>query len=160
MALGGVSDALKAQCLQVTRLHETTFALHSLRVPISASRLSKVECNTLVDKIKAKVHILATGNLSFAGRAKLINSVIFEMFNYWVSIFLLPPPVVESITKLCRNYLWGGCGEFKRISHISWNTTCMPKNQGGIGMENLYAWKAIIPKLVWAVKTKKGCHMG
>ena len=86
----------------------------------------------------------------------LINSVIFEMFNYWASIFLFPHAVVENITKLCTNYLWGGYEEFKRIPHISWSSICMPKSQGGIRLQNLLAWnKAIIAKLVWAIASKK-----
>ena len=107
MVLCGVLAALKTQCLQVSGLQKTTFPLKYVRVPILASRLSKVECTNLVEKIKAKVHIWATKNLSFAGRAMLINSVIFGMFNYWASIFLLPYAVVENKTKLCRKYLWG-----------------------------------------------------
>ncbi|KAJ8426159.1 hypothetical protein Cgig2_032641 [Carnegiea gigantea] len=54
------------------------FPMKYLGVPITASRLTKIECRGLVDKILAKVHLWATRSLSFAGRARLISSVVFE----------------------------------------------------------------------------------
>ena len=78
------------------------------------------------------------------------------MFSDWASIFILPAEVVESITKICRNYLWSGSVEFKRIPHISWHQVCLPKAQGGMGLRDYEAWdKALIAKLVWAVAHKK-----
>jgi len=53
-----------------------------LGVLIIVSGLSKLECRTLVEKIVGKIRLWATKNISFAGRAQLLNSVIFGMFNY------------------------------------------------------------------------------
>jgi len=64
-----------------------------------------------VKKILAKVHLWATRNISFAGRAQLINTVIFGMIDYWASIFMLPSEVLDSITKICRIYLWEGSAD-------------------------------------------------
>ena len=86
VVFGGTSDEMIQQCLRITGLQATQFPLKYLGVPITASRLTKVECNTLVEKITGRIHIWATRNISFAGRAVLINSVIFGMFNYWASI--------------------------------------------------------------------------
>jgi len=99
---------LHTQCLQAIRFHEGTLPMKYLGVPITASHLTKLECTALVEKIPARVHIWATINLSFAGRVMLINDIIFGMLNYWASIFLLPQTVLEKITTICRNYLWGG----------------------------------------------------
>ncbi|KAJ8427302.1 hypothetical protein Cgig2_002214 [Carnegiea gigantea] len=77
-------------------------------VLITASRLTKVECASLVEKIMSRVQIWATRNISFAGRARFINSVIFRMYSYWASIFLLSTEVTKKITQICRNYLWTG----------------------------------------------------
>ena len=62
----------------------------------------------MVDKILAKVQLWQTRTFSFVGRARLIGSVLFGMFNYWASIFLLPKEVLESLTSISRAYLWGG----------------------------------------------------
>ncbi|KAJ8424331.1 hypothetical protein Cgig2_003526 [Carnegiea gigantea] len=110
----------------------------------------------LVEKITNRVHIWATRNLSFAGRAMLINGVIFGMFNYWASIFLLRQNMLEKITTICRNYLWGGTEEHTKVPHISWANTYKAKKHRGIGIKDYVAWnKATIAKLVWTVATKK-----
>lgn len=93
----------------------------------------------MVEKIIVRVKIWALRSLSFAGRAVLINNVIFGMFNYWASIFILPAEVVERITQVCRNYLWSGTDDFKRVPHISWQHTCLPKAQGGLGLKEYTA---------------------
>ena len=127
-----------------------------LGIPITTARFTKLECNTLVERITNRVHIWATRHFSFAGRAMLINGVIFGMFNYWASIFLLPQFVLEKITSICRNYLWGGTEEFSKVPHISWATTCKEKKHRGLGLKDYVSWnKATIAKLVWAVATKK-----
>ncbi|KAJ8442965.1 hypothetical protein Cgig2_019538 [Carnegiea gigantea] len=76
---------LQNRCLRVTGLHVTQFPLKYLGVPITTSRLTKIECNALIEKIIARVHVSATRNISFAGRALLIN-------NKW---WRLPLPVAE-----------------------------------------------------------------
>ena len=120
MVLGGCEDTLQQQCLLITGLKETNFPLKYLGVPIKASKLTKTECTSLVEKIMAKVHIWTSRNISFARRARLINSVIFGMYTYWASIFLLPAEVTEKITKICRNFLWSGTAGYKKSSYISW----------------------------------------
>ena len=137
--IGGCSPTLHNHCLLASGFQEGALPMKYLGVPITASRLTKLECSTLVEKITARVHIWATRNLSFAGRAMLINGVIFGMFNYWASMFLLPQNVLEKITTICRNYLWGGTDDYSRAPHISWPTTCKGKKFGGIGTKDFAA---------------------
>jgi len=105
MVFGGANHILQQQCLHTVGLRECTLPLKYLRVPIVASKLTKIECATLVDKITAKIHTWATRHISYAGRLSLINNVIFGIFNYWALIFILPTEVIEKLTKLCRNFL-------------------------------------------------------
>ena len=87
-------------------------------VPIIASRLSKMECRTLVEKIVGKIRLWATNNISFASKAQLLNSVIFGMFNYWATIFVLPQEVIDQMNQVHRNYQWGDGGLPKKPFHI------------------------------------------
>ncbi|KAJ8429569.1 hypothetical protein Cgig2_010282 [Carnegiea gigantea] len=142
MVLGGCSHELWRKCKQIMGLQDSNFPLKHLGV--------------LITKITAKLKIWASRRLSHAGRAMLINIVVFGMFNYWVSIFILPTEVVNKITQLFRNYLWGGIEEFKRVPLISWQHACLPKAQGGLGLKDFTAWnKATIAKVIWAIARKK-----
>jgi len=53
-----------------------------LGVPITARKLSKLECHTLVEKLTGKIKQWSTRSLSFVGRAQLINTVIFGMYGF------------------------------------------------------------------------------
>ena len=137
--LGGCNTSLHTQCLRAVGFQEGSLPMKYLGVPITASCLSNLEWSDLVEKITARVHMWATINLSLAGRAMLINGVIFGMFNYWVSIFLLPQKVLDKITAICRNYLWGRKEDFSRVTHISWANTCKAKKHGGAGIKDYTA---------------------
>ena len=92
---------------------------------------------------------MASRNLSFASIAVLINGVIFGMFSYWASIFLLPKEVVDQVTNICCNYLWGGSDHYTKVPHVAWQQVCRTKTQGGLGLKDFDAWnKATIAKLV------------
>jgi len=67
----------------------------------------------------AQLHTWSTRNMSYEGKVILINNVIFGMVSYWASIFILSKEVLDRITQICRNFLWSGTFEFKRIPHIS-----------------------------------------
>jgi len=127
MVFGGTSHDLQTKYMEVTGLSECSLSLKYLGVPVTASRLTKMECRGLVEKIIAKVNVWATISFSFTGRAVLINSVLFGMYSSWASIFILPVEVVDTITIIYRNYLWSGSEDFKRIPHILWQQLCLPK---------------------------------
>ncbi|KAJ8423396.1 hypothetical protein Cgig2_029106 [Carnegiea gigantea] len=77
--------------------------------------------------------------LDSTNEARLINSVVFAMFNYWASIFMLPNEVTERIPQICRNYMWSGTDDFKKVPYISWQHTCRPKAQEGLGIKEFTA---------------------
>ena len=79
---------MQQQCLEVTGYREGELPMKYLGLPITASRLSKIECHSLVDKITGKMRQWSTRNLSFVGRALLINTVVFGMCGFWASIFI------------------------------------------------------------------------
>jgi len=103
-----------------------------------------------------RVQLWATKRISFAGRAQLINSALFGIVSYWASIFLLAAEVLETITKISRNFLWGGTANYSRNPHVSWKTVCLPKKNGGLDIKDLFAWnKAKIAKLIWVLAEKQ-----
>jgi len=79
-----------------------------LGVLVIASKLSKLKCRVLVEKIMGRIRLWATKSIPFAGRAQLLNSVVFGTISYWASIFILPQEVIDQLNQISRNYLWGG----------------------------------------------------
>jgi len=81
IVLGGWPTKLHDQCLQMMGFTKSPLPSKYLGVPTTSSRLTKIECTGLVEKIMAKIRFWGTRNISFAGWAVLINSVVFGIFN-------------------------------------------------------------------------------
>ena len=82
IVLGGCSAQLTTQCIQATGFQEESLPIKYLGVPITPSRLTKLECRILIDKITTRLTTWATKSISFAGRAQLLNFAIFGMYIY------------------------------------------------------------------------------
>ncbi|KAJ8425349.1 hypothetical protein Cgig2_027212 [Carnegiea gigantea] len=123
--LQNCNDALRTTCLPATGFQEGTLPMRYLGIPITASRLSKVECRTLVDKIMVKFRLWSTKNISFIGRAQLINSVVFGMYSYWPSIWIL----------LEEKLPVKGQANYKQSPLIAWGGHLLPQEEWGAGAE-------------------------
>jgi hypothetical protein len=44
---------------------------------------------------------------------------------------------VKEIVRIQRKFLWGGVSDRKRISWVKWETICLPKAEGGLGVRDI-----------------------
>ncbi|XP_074277882.1 uncharacterized protein LOC141601494 [Silene latifolia] len=126
----GVSNTVKQDILQISRFKEGVLPFRYLGIPIQAGRLTRQDCNILVEKIVARVRRIGARKLSYAGRLTLINSVLNTLHNYWSAIFLIPKMVIHRIVAVCRNYLWDGGIEYQRAPLVAWDKVCCSKKTG------------------------------
>ncbi|KAJ8422919.1 hypothetical protein Cgig2_007800 [Carnegiea gigantea] len=76
------------------------------------------------------------------------------------SIFMLSKEVLDRITQVYRNFLWSGIAEFKRVPHLSWDTSCQPKKFRGLSIKDFLAWnKAKIAKQLVEIQATTRLHM-
>ena len=76
IVIRGCKPHREQEILYATGFSAGTLPLRYLGIPITASRYSKMECRSMVDKITAKTKTWSTRNLSYAGRAALIQLVL------------------------------------------------------------------------------------
>ncbi|KAL2518694.1 CCHC-type domain-containing protein [Abeliophyllum distichum] len=62
-------------------------------------------------------------SLSYAGRAELIRVVLQGVECFWISILPIPAAVIDHITRLYRNFLWGS-----KKPLVAWRDVCLPKS--------------------------------
>lgn len=74
-----------------------------LGVPFISSKLKECDCQPLTDKITSRVGSWTVKYLSFAGRLLQIDSVMNNMVNYLLSIFMLPKNVIKAVEKICSS---------------------------------------------------------
>ncbi|XP_074315297.1 uncharacterized protein LOC141651485 [Silene latifolia] len=155
VVFNGVSDALKQDITQVSGFQEGKLPFKYLGIPIQPGRLTRADCNILLEKIVSKVRGIRAKKLSYAGRLVLINYVLNTLHNYWASIFLIPKGVIKRIESICRNYLWCGGTEYNRAPLVAWHNVCCSKKEGGLGIKDAGVWNiASVGKLVNWLYTK------
>ncbi|GAV92910.1 zf-RVT domain-containing protein, partial [Cephalotus follicularis] len=131
-----------------------------LGLPLITKRLSKADCNPLIERIASRVNSWVCKALSFAGRLQLVIATLFSMQTYWCSTLLLPMSTIKDCESIFRKFLWGGHGRGK----VRWAEVCKPLNEGGLGIKDLKMWnKALILKQIWSVLMDqslwaKWCH--
>ena len=104
----------------------------------------------LISKFESRLAKWKQRCLSMGGRISLINSVLSAMPIYLLSFFKIPKKVVQKAVSIQRNFLWGGGVEAARIAWVNWDTVCLPKSKGGLGIKDLTKFnEALLGKWGW-----------
>ncbi|VFQ75853.1 unnamed protein product [Cuscuta campestris] len=156
IVMAGINHKEKKRLIEMTKITEGKLPFTYLGCPITTSKMSSADCDLFIEKITSRITSWATKHLSYAGRSRLINSVLFGIINFWCRIFIIPGRVMKKVQALCRNYLWGAAEKYKRVPLVNWEDTCKPKGSGGLGFRNVNVWnKALVMKLNWDIANKK-----
>ncbi|GJU75969.1 RNA-directed DNA polymerase, eukaryota, reverse transcriptase zinc-binding domain protein [Tanacetum coccineum] len=128
----GLSNAEQQNILNIISFSVGKLPVRYLGVPLITKQISINDCKPLVNKVKTKINDWKNKSLSYAG------SVIYE------------------IDKMLKGFLWCQGDLTKGKGKVSWNAVCKPKDQGGLGLNNLGMWnEVLITKHLWNVATKK-----
>ena len=115
-----------------------------------------MQWHPLIDRILARITPWTARKLSYAGRAQLVQTVLFGVQSYWAQLFIFPAKIIKLIESLCRSYLWSGTRHVTKKALIAWEQVCRPKSEGGMGLINMAIWnKAAVAKLCWDLANKE-----
>ncbi|XP_074296921.1 uncharacterized protein LOC141627584 [Silene latifolia] len=152
----GISQTVIHRVLQGTGFKSGQLPFKYLGVKISHKRLTKIDCNILVDRMIARIRGWNSRKISYSGRLILVKFVLSTIHNYWSQIFVLPAGIMDRIQALCRTFLWEGTDTYSKSPLVSWNVLCMDKKQEGLGLTDSKLWNyAAIGKLVWWIASKQ-----
>ncbi|XP_074305874.1 uncharacterized protein LOC141641096 [Silene latifolia] len=153
----GMQEDLQKDILAVSGFQEGTMPFKYLGVPIQPGKMSKKDCNCLIEKMVAKIRSLGAKKLSYAGRVVLINSVLNTLYNYWAAMFIIPKSVIKRVEAICRNFLWSSSSDYHRVPLVGWDRVTLPKDEGGLGIKKAELWNtASVGKLVNWLYIKPG----
>lgn len=66
----------------------------------------------------------------------------------------IPKGVCQEIEKLQISFIWGHIKSSKKIRLVNWNTLCLPKDRGGLGIRRLFEVNSVmLMKISWKVCT-------
>ncbi|KAJ0834140.1 putative reverse transcriptase zinc-binding domain-containing protein [Helianthus annuus] len=94
--------------------------------------------------------------LSMGGRVTLIKSVLGSLPNYFFSLYKAPVGILYKLESMIRTFLWGGSGNIKKLSWVSWDRVASPISCGGLGIRSLESInRSLLLKWAWRFKTEK-----
>lgn len=91
-----------------------------LGMPLITTRLTKRDCNPLLETTRNKIKNWAAKPLSFIGQLTLIKANLVSTQVYWCSLFILPRSVYKVIGGLFRNFLWSGTFDNHKKVKVAW----------------------------------------
>lgn len=63
--------------------------------------------------------------------------------------------MLDTITKICRAYLWEGNVFTSKPPYVAWHEVYFAKSRGGLEIRECYSWNvAAIGKYVWQITQK------
>jgi len=88
----------------------------------------------VVSNIKSRLSGWHGRFLSFGGRFILLKSVLTALPVYALSFFKAPSGIISLINSIFSKFFWGGSEDNRKISWIAWNSICLKKEHGGLGV--------------------------
>ena len=121
-----------------------------LGLPIGGSTHKLAIWDPILKRIRKKLASWKGKLLSLGGRLTLIKSSMANLPLYFMSLFPMPKGIIEKITKIQRNFLWGGSEEKSSIPLVAWRQIALPKLLGGLSIGNLLHRNiAMLFKWIW-----------
>ncbi|XP_074278130.1 uncharacterized protein LOC141601729 [Silene latifolia] len=154
---GGVAQEVREAILTTTGFSEGSFPFRYLGLPLGPSRYSVSMFDSLILKIQTKLQHWSVKSLTYAGKAQLLDAVIFGIENFWCSSVLPPKTVLQQINHLSRNFFWGIKDGERKMQFKSWNAICAPWNNGGFNIKNVQVWNIAL-MLQWIWKFSNGSN--
>ena len=132
------------------------FPMRYLEVPLISTRLTHSDCMPLIQRITARVQSWTSNSLSYAGRLQLIASVLYSIQLYWCSLFIIPKYTISKIEQSLSSFLWSGNSGSARRAKINWESVCLPKEEGGLGLRRVKDLNdSNVMKHIWNLFYKK-----
>lgn len=137
---GNVPLDTKLSILDLTGFLEGQLPIKYLGLPLVSTKLNFRDCTPLIIKICSKIDSWLCRFLSFAGRLQLLKIVLYGIQGFWSLHLFLQKGVLKRLTTLFLKFLWGGCTTSTKPAKVAWSDCCLPKEEGGLGLRDLFSW--------------------
>ena len=108
-----------------------------LGIPIHHRKLANREWKSIEDRFEKKLSYWKGKLMTYGGRLILINSVLTSMPMFLLSFFEVPVGVRKRLDFYRSRFFWQGDENKTKYRLAKWDIICRPKDQGGLGIENL-----------------------
>ncbi|GJT52416.1 RNA-directed DNA polymerase, eukaryota, reverse transcriptase zinc-binding domain protein [Tanacetum coccineum] len=121
-----------------------------LGIKVGANMKRVNSWSEVVNKVTNKLSSWKAKTLSARGRLTLIKSVLGAISTYYMSLFKVPEGILSHLEGLRNNFFLGADQDDRKITWVCWRKVMAHKNQGGLGVNSLYALNfALMFKWIW-----------
>ena len=132
-----ISDSWLIEAPRVMNCRTGTIPFFYLGLPIGGDPRKLSFWKPVIDRIVARLSLWNNKFLSCGGRLILLKSVLSSLPVYFLSFFKAPAGIISSIESIFKRFFWGGGEDHRKIAWINWNSVCVPKEDGGLGVWRL-----------------------
>ncbi|KAK2658646.1 hypothetical protein Ddye_005179 [Dipteronia dyeriana] len=146
----GLSSTTNQQLINLFGYKVGSLPICYLGIPIISTKLFLRDCSPLVDKVSGRLTSWMNRGLSYTGHLQLIKSVLSSLQVFWASYLYLPIKILKIIEHKFHSFLWTGVEGDSKGAKISWSDICLPKKEGGLGINDLSSWnKDLMIRHLW-----------
>ena len=148
----GMSEAWKRNAAKFLNCSMLSIPFVYLGIPIGDNPRRCQLWDPILKKCERRLAKWKQRHISFGGRVTLIQSVLTSIPIYFLSFFRIPRRVVERLEGIQRRFLWGGGPDQNKIAWVKWETVCLPKEKGGLGIKDINSFNlALLGKWKWSL---------
>eukprot|EP00253_Pinus_taeda_P006478 PITA_06478 len=92
---------------------------------------------------------LPSRSLNLVGRLVLTNAVLQAIPVFMLSALPAPKGVLQQFRNIQRDFIWGKEETRKKWALVTWEKICKPKNQGGLGLDDLEILSKVLGAKIW-----------
>ena len=133
----GEAKETAAQYADLFGCAQGQFPIKYLGILIHYQCLTNAEWKHVEERLEKRLSSWKGKLLSVGGRLVLINSIFTNMVLYMLSFFQIPKGVLQRRDYFRSRFFWQGDSENKKYRLTKWNVVCRPKDQGGLGVQDL-----------------------
>jgi hypothetical protein len=153
------SLSTKVSILDILPYAETPPLAKHLGLPMSFGGSKQSSFMDILDKVHYKIEGWRSKTLSQAGKPILLKVVASSIPSYAMSSFIFPDILCHRLDTTFKNFWWGfSKGKNHNLTLKSWNSLCLPKDQGGMGFRLMKDINiSLIIKLGWKILSNHDC---
>jgi len=107
-------DFMEAAC-RFLHCREGCVPFNYLGLPVGANSKKVLTWMPMLDKLRNRLNSWGSKYVSLGGRIVLLNSVLNAIPIFFLSFLKIPTKVVKMVTKIQREFLWGGVKGGRKI---------------------------------------------
>jgi len=126
-----------------------------LGLPLGASFKSIAVWDLVVERFQKRLARWKSRMLSKGGKLMLLQSTLWSLPIYYMSLFTIPASVASLLEKIMRDFPWSKHEGNNGFHWVCWDEICRPKEDGGLGIRSIRSMnEALKTKWLWRFASK------